>query len=143
MTATQIEPSTQPAKLLQSHVALVTGASRSIGAATARLLAHHGAAVGVNYYSSESAAQEVVDAIIAEGGKALAVKGDVREIEQVEAMVQQVTEAFGHDRHASSERQTPRLSQPRLLITTGKILRRSWLENSSQRSSAARPLFPP
>jgi 3-oxoacyl-[acyl-carrier protein] reductase len=82
-------------KLLQDRVALVTGASRGIGAATAKLLASHGAAVGVNYYSSESAAQEVVDDIKKDGGKALAVKGDVREMPEVESMVQQVTEAFG------------------------------------------------
>lgn len=91
-------------KLLQDRVVLVTGASRDIGAATAKLLARHGAAVGVNYYSSESAAQEVVEAlalggglspIASEGGKAVAVKADVREISEIESMVQQVTEAFG------------------------------------------------
>lgn len=92
-TNTQIEQS--GTKLLQDRVALVTGASRGIGAATAKLLARHGAAVGVNYYSSESAAQEVVDAIASEGGKALAVKADVREMSEIESMVQQVTEAFG------------------------------------------------
>lgn len=91
-TKTQIEQST---KLLQDRVVLVTGASRGIGAATAKLLAQHGAAVDVNYYSSESAAQEVVDAIASEGGKAMAVKADVREMSEIESMVQQVTEAFG------------------------------------------------
>jgi len=82
-------------KLLQNRVALITGASRGIGAATAKLLARHGAAVGVNYYNSEDAAQEVVSTITADGGKALAVKGDVQDRSQVEAMVQQVTEALG------------------------------------------------
>lgn len=91
-TQTQTQSST---KLLQNRVALVTGASRGIGAATAKLLATHGARVGVNYYNSESAAQQVVDHIKASGGEAIAVKGDVREMSQVEAMVQQVTEAFG------------------------------------------------
>lgn len=95
VTQTQAEKPSEVAKLLTDRVALVTGASRGIGAATAKLLARHGAAVGVNYYSSEAAAQEVVDAIAASGSKALAVKGDVREMPQVESMVQQVKEAFG------------------------------------------------
>jgi len=96
MTAnTQTQKQSSDTKLLQNRVALVTGASRGIGAATAKLLASHGAAVGVNYYSSESAAQEVVDEIKKDGGKAIAIKGDVREMHQVESMVQQVTEALG------------------------------------------------
>lgn len=94
-TYTQAEKHSEVKKLLSNRVVLVTGASRSIGAATAKLLARHGAAVGINYYNSEIAAYQVVDAIASEGGKALAVKGDVREMPQVETMVQQVTEAFG------------------------------------------------
>ncbi|MBW4577408.1 MAG: SDR family oxidoreductase [Aphanothece sp. CMT-3BRIN-NPC111] len=81
--------------LMTDRVVLITGASRGIGAATAKLLAARGAAVGVNYYSNEAAAQQVVDAIAAEGGKAQAIKADVRDSQQVEAMVQQLTEAFG------------------------------------------------
>ena len=95
MTASIDKKQSQATKLLQNRVALVTGASRGIGAATAKLLAHHGAAVGVNYYNSESAAQQIVDEIKSDGGKAVAVKGDVREMSQVESMVQQVTSAFG------------------------------------------------
>ncbi|NMF62912.1 short-chain dehydrogenase [Brasilonema octagenarum UFV-E1] len=88
---------TQPQtnQLMRDRVVLVTGASRGIGAATAKLLGRHGAAVGVNYYTNEVAAQEVVDEITSSGGKALPVKADVRDHQQVEAMVQQVVEAFG------------------------------------------------
>ena len=81
--------------LMKDRIALVTGASRGIGAATAKLLARHGAAVGVNYYSNPAAAQEVVKAIEAEGGKAFAVKANVTNNDEVKAMVQQVTEALG------------------------------------------------
>ena len=93
-TATQ-KPSTQTNKLLQNRVALVTGASRGIGAAIALVLAEHGAAVGINYHSNKDAAQQVVDKISNAGGKAVAVQADVRDRGEVESMVQQVTEAFG------------------------------------------------
>lgn len=81
--------------LLKGKVALVTGASRGIGAATARMLARHGAAVAVNYYRSEGAARQVVSEILAGGGTAIAVKGDVREMEQAEAMARKVAATLG------------------------------------------------
>lgn len=92
---TQSNPSSEAPKLMQDRVVLITGASRGIGAATAILLGQQGAAVGVNYYGSETAAQTVVDTIVAAGGKAIAVKANVRDINQVYAMVQQVMETFG------------------------------------------------
>lgn len=58
-------------------VLLVTGGSRGIGAATARLAAQAGWAVAVNYADNALAADEVVRAIRAAGGRALAVQGDV------------------------------------------------------------------
>ena len=58
-------------------VALVTGASRGIGAAIAQRLAQQGHAVAVNYASNHAEAQQVVDAIVAAGGRAFAVQGDV------------------------------------------------------------------
>ncbi|WP_199338805.1 MULTISPECIES: SDR family NAD(P)-dependent oxidoreductase [Nostoc] len=91
----QVETDLATTKLMTNRVALVTGASRGIGAEIAKLFGRHGAAVGVNYYSNEAAAQSVVDAIVTEGGKAVAVKADVKDPRQVEVMVQQVVEALG------------------------------------------------
>lgn len=81
--------------MLENRVVLVTGASRGIGAATARLLAKHGAAVAVNYANNSGAAERVVDNIMRSGGRAAAVKADVRVPEQVEAMINTVTGQLG------------------------------------------------
>lgn len=71
MVATQPQQTSNTTQLLRDHVVLITGASRGIGAATAKLLGQHGAAVGVNYYGSEAAAQDVVESITSSGGRAL------------------------------------------------------------------------
>ncbi len=81
--------------MLRGRVALVTGASRGIGAATARLLAAEGARVGVNYHSSREAAEALVKEIGASGGKALAVKADATDQAQVKAMVAEVEAGLG------------------------------------------------
>lgn len=81
--------------LLQGQVALITGASRGIGAATARLLARHGAAVGVNYYNSADQAREVVETIRASGGRAIAIRASVDNVQEVGAMVQRVEQELG------------------------------------------------
>ena len=80
---------------LDGKVALVTGAGRGIGRATALRLAQEGAKVAVNYNASEAPAQEVVDQIQTAGGTAIAVKADVSDAAQVEAMVNQVIKELG------------------------------------------------
>jgi 3-oxoacyl-[acyl-carrier protein] reductase len=80
---------------MKSKVALVTGASRGIGRATAKLLASEGAAVAVNYFQSESAAADVVDEIVKAGGRAVAVRADVRDEGQVRSMVREVENSLG------------------------------------------------
>ena len=80
---------------LAGQVALVTGASRGIGASIARELAQAGAKVVVNYASSPAAAEAVVAEIQAAGGQAWAHQANVAEEEQVEAMVKAVLEKEG------------------------------------------------
>jgi len=80
---------------LAGQVALVTGASRGIGASIARELAQAGAKVVVNYASSPAAAEAVVAEIQAAGGQAWAHQANVAEEEQVEAMVKDVLEKEG------------------------------------------------
>ncbi len=81
--------------LLKNRVALITGSSRGIGAATAKLFAEQGASVAVNYFHSEDAAKSVVDEINSKGGNAIAVKADVTDFAQVEKMINIITGEFG------------------------------------------------
>jgi 3-oxoacyl-[acyl-carrier protein] reductase len=77
------------------RVALITGASRGIGAAVARLLASRGMRVVVNYRSSRGEADDVVASIGSAGGRAMAVRADVRDEPAVQGMVEQVRAAMG------------------------------------------------
>ena len=81
---------------LEGKVALVTGASRGIGRAVAIQLAQSGADVAVNYSGSEAAAQETVDAILALGRKAIKIKANVANAEEVAAMVEETHKTCGH-----------------------------------------------
>ena len=81
---------------LRGKVALVTGASRGIGQAAAIDLAKAGADVVVNFIGNEAVAQETVDAIEALGRKAIKIKADVGNAEDVQAMVDEAVAAFGH-----------------------------------------------
>jgi 3-oxoacyl-[acyl-carrier protein] reductase len=77
------------------RVALVTGASRGIGAEIARALARDGYAVAVNYCNSASQAEAVCTAVREAGGTAIAVKADVSNATEVEAMVREVEQRLG------------------------------------------------
>ena len=80
---------------LAGKSALVTGASRSIGAAIAKRLAADGAAVAITYSASPDKAAPVVDAIEAEGGRAIAIQADAGNPAAVRAAVVRTVEAFG------------------------------------------------
>ena len=80
---------------LREKNAVVTGASKGIGAGIAKELAAAGAAVVVNYASDRAGAESVVDAIVATGGRAIAVQADVAKAADVTRLFQQAMEAFG------------------------------------------------
>ena len=82
-------------KELSGKVAVVTGASKGIGAEIARRLAGEGASVVVNYASSKGGADEVVASILAGGGKAIAVHADVARSADVKRLFQATKDAFG------------------------------------------------
>lgn len=79
---------------LTNKVAIVTGASRGIGKATALALATEGAKVVINYANSSAAADETVKTIIEAGGEAVAIQGDVSQAEEVESLFQQTIAKF-------------------------------------------------
>jgi 3-oxoacyl-[acyl-carrier protein] reductase len=82
-------------KKLEGQVAVVTGASKGIGAAIAEHLAAAGAAVVVNYASSRAGADAVVQGIRQTGGKAVAVQADVSRLEDVRRLFAETKKAFG------------------------------------------------
>ncbi|HEY0725570.1 MAG TPA: glucose 1-dehydrogenase [Pyrinomonadaceae bacterium] len=82
-------------KRLAGKVGIVTGASKGIGAGIAKYLAAEGASVVVNYASSKEGAEQVVKEITSEGGKAIAVQGDVAKAKDVERLFAETKKAFG------------------------------------------------
>jgi len=82
-----------------SKVVIVTGGGRGIGAATSRLLASRGYAVGVNYRADRASAEAVVAAIEAKGGRAIAVPADVSDEDAVRALFDAVVDQLGPVTH--------------------------------------------
>ena len=80
---------------LAGKVAVVTGASKGIGAGIAKAMAAEGASVVVNYASSAAGAERVVGEIVAAGGKGVAVQGDVSKPEDVKRLFEETKKAFG------------------------------------------------
>ncbi|KUF12298.1 SDR family NAD(P)-dependent oxidoreductase [Pseudoponticoccus marisrubri] len=79
----------------KGKTAIVTGGGRDIGGACAVHLAREGASVAINYHSSDAGAQEVVDRITAEGGKAFALRGDLTAQANIDALVARTIAEFG------------------------------------------------
>lgn len=82
-------------KKLDGKIAVVTGASKGIGASIAKHLAAEGAAVVVNYASSKEGADRVVDEIASAGGKAIAVQANVSQKAEIERLFAQTQQVFG------------------------------------------------
>jgi len=80
---------------LQGKVALVTGGSSGIGAATATMLAANGARVAINFHQNKKGAEAIRDEIVAGGGSAIVVQADVAQANEVEFLVKRTQEELG------------------------------------------------
>jgi 3-oxoacyl-[acyl-carrier protein] reductase len=80
---------------LTGKVALITGASSGIGAATATVLANLGAKVGISYHQNQEGAERVRNAILAVGGKGIAIRAVVRQVADIHDLVKHTTDELG------------------------------------------------
>ena len=80
---------------LKDKVAIITGASRGIGAASAKAIAHHGATVVINYIKSKDKAEELLDEIKKAGGNGMVFQADVRDQGAVNDLVESTLKEFG------------------------------------------------
>ncbi|MGE4284295.1 MAG: SDR family NAD(P)-dependent oxidoreductase, partial [Clostridia bacterium] len=80
---------------LKGKTAIITGAGRGIGEAIATKLAREGANIVINYSTSSANAEKIVQEISDNGGKAIACRGDVRNINEVEDIVKVAADTFG------------------------------------------------
>lgn len=81
--------------MLTNKVVLITGGSRGIGAAIAKKLSSHGASIAISYNSSPGAAKEIINKLIADGKKAIAIQADNSNPKAVTALINNVVSEFG------------------------------------------------
>jgi NAD(P)-dependent dehydrogenase (short-subunit alcohol dehydrogenase family) len=117
-------------------IALVTGASRGIGKATALQLAREGYTVAVNYHHNIKAATDVINQIVEAGGKAFAVRADISDEAQVLAMFDSL-DREGEPLTALVNNAGFCLSNPPLRISPLSALTASWRPTSRATFSAA------